>query len=115
MVLGALGIERVDMRDRLDVCARQIPWEPFPACSDTKLAFGQIDELDACFQRQSERAEAAVGINAVAIEFARPAGGEHDHPTPEQRDAQRVLLRAVTGAHRDYPDDVAVSAIALGE
>jgi hypothetical protein len=78
MMLAPVGIDRVDVRHCLDISAGQVPRKAFPSRADAELAFGEIDEFDACLKRKTERTEAAVGIDAVAIEFAGSAGSQNE-------------------------------------
>src|ERR1700733_2923027 len=71
-------VARKDIRHTLDVCARQIPRKIVTRRADSKLTLGQIDRLDARFERKAERAKTLLGIDAVAIQFARATSRDDD-------------------------------------
>ena len=104
VVLLPVRIDGVDVRQRLDVGAGEVPGEALAPRADAELALGQVDELDAGIERQAERAEAAVGIDAVAVELAGSAGGEDEHRALEEDEAEGVvatgLLRAGPSGRR---------------
>ena len=78
--------------------------KPSRARADAELALRQVDRLDPRLQRQAERAEAMLGIDAVAIEFAGAAGGENQRVAEEDDEPERIVGGAGARADRDEAD-----------
>ena len=92
-------VEREHIRHRLHVGAGEIPWKSVAGRADAELALGQVDGLEPGLEREAERTEAVSGIDAVAIEFARAAGGDDERVAEKDGEAQRIFLGPVLRAH----------------
>ena len=83
--------------------------------ADAELALGQVDELDAGVEREAERAEAAVGIDAVAVELAGSTGGKDEDRRSEERRGRRDCPAVRAWANRQDAADPARRAPRLGQ
>ncbi len=77
IVFAALRIHGMDVGDDLHVGPREVPWELGAPGADAELALGQVADPDAGLDGHAQRAEAVLRVDAVAVQLAGPAGGQH--------------------------------------
>ena len=108
VVLIPPRVARENIRHALDVSAREVPRKIVPWRADAELTLGKIDRLDSRFQGKTERAKTMPGIDAVAIEFAWPAGRDNNGVAEKRDEPIRVLTRAPLRRHCQRADHAAL-------
>ena len=113
VVFVPVGVGRVDVGHHLHVGAGEIPGEFRAPRADAELVLGQVAQLEPGFERQAERTEAVLRVDAVAVEFAGTAAGEHD--VRAEHDAQAVGIIVVGAVEHDQAARLFVGAAAALE
>ena len=88
-------IDGIDVGQALRVRSGQIPGKSIARRADPELTFRQIDGLHARLERKSEGAEAMLGVDAVAIEFAGSAGRDDEVSASDDGKPERVFGSAI--------------------
>lgn len=105
IALLTVRVGGIDIGQALRISARQVPGEAIPRRADAELAFGQIDRFNSSLQRETERAEAVFGIDAVAIEFAGTARRDDQSLAAKDRESERIFARSIARIESEQTDD----------